>query len=64
MSEEVLSPGVENAEEADLGSKVLWIGCDFQQSVGGGGEQQVVEACRVIECGGFSSWGTVNTTWK
>src|SRR5262249_36744145 len=26
-----LSPGMENAQEADLGSEVLGIGCDFEQ---------------------------------
>ena len=30
MSEQVLAPGVENAEDADLRAQVLRIGGDFQ----------------------------------
>jgi hypothetical protein len=35
-----LTPGVENAQEADLSSQMLWIGCYFQQSGGASFEQK------------------------
>jgi hypothetical protein len=34
---EVLSPGMEHAEESDVGSQVLWIASEFQQRSGTGG---------------------------
>ena len=35
-----LSPGMQNAEEADLGTEMLGIGSDFQQGCGAGLEQE------------------------
>jgi hypothetical protein len=43
MQAQVLSPGVQNAEEADLGSEVLGVGCDFKHGLGAGAEEQIVE---------------------
>lgn len=43
MQAEVLPPGVQDAEEADLRSEVLGVGCDFKHSLGGGAEEQIVE---------------------
>ena len=43
MQEQVLSPGVECADDADLSSQVFGIGGDFEQSLSAGGEQQVVK---------------------
>ena len=43
MQSEVLSPGVQNAEEADLGSEVLWVGRNFEHGLGAGAEEQIVE---------------------
>ena len=45
-----LVPGVEHAEEADLGSKVPGIASDLQQSCGAGVEQQVVDQPFVLQC--------------
>src|ERR1019366_8898909 len=43
MNLEVLSPGMEHAEESDVGSQVLWIASEFQQRSGTGTEEQIVE---------------------
>jgi hypothetical protein len=43
MQAQVLSPGVQNAEEADPGSEVLGVGCDFKHGLGAGAEEQIVE---------------------
>ena len=40
---QVLSPGVQHAEEADLGAEMLGVGGDLQQRRGAGAEQQIVE---------------------
>ena len=46
MKEQVLSPGVKNAEDADLRAEMLGIRRDFQQGGGGCREQQIIEqAC-------------------
>jgi hypothetical protein len=47
MQAQVLSPGVQDAEEADPGSEVPGIGCDFKHGLGGGAEQQIVEQTRM-----------------
>ena len=43
MQAQVLSPGVQDAEEADPGSEMLGIGCDFKHGLSGGAEKQIVE---------------------
>ena len=43
MQEQVLPPGVECADDADLSSQVFRIGGDFEQGLSAGGEQQVVK---------------------
>jgi len=43
MQAQVLSPGVQDAEEADPGSEMLRIGCDFKHGLSGGAEKQIVE---------------------
>ena len=48
MEQQVLSPGVQNADHADLRAQVFGIGGDFQQGLRAGGEQQVVEQTRVL----------------
>ena len=40
---QVLAPGMEDAEEADLGSKVLGVGCNFEHGLSAGAEEQIVE---------------------
>jgi len=48
MSEQVLAPGVKNAEDTDLGALVLRVRRNFQQGGGAGGEQQVVKLTGVV----------------
>ena len=43
MQSQVLSPGVQNAEEADLGSEVLGVGRNFKHGLSAGAEEQIVE---------------------
>jgi hypothetical protein len=43
MQSQVLSPGMQNAEEADLGSKVLGVGRNFEHGLSAGAEEQIVE---------------------
>ena len=43
MQSEVLSPGVQDAEEADLGSEVLGVGGNLKHGLGGGAEEQIIE---------------------
>ena len=49
MMEKILSPGVEHAKKTDVGSKVFWIGRNFQQSRSTGAEQQTIESLFVVE---------------
>ncbi len=46
---EVLPPGVEDGQEADLSPEVSGIGGDVQQGLRGGPEQQVVDNPRVLQ---------------
>jgi hypothetical protein len=39
MMHQLLSPGVQDGKESDLGSQVLGIGSDGAQSLSGGGEE-------------------------
>ncbi len=43
MQSQVLSPGVQNAEEADLGSEVFGVGRNFEHGLSAGAEEQIVE---------------------
>ena len=45
-----LVPGMEHAEEADLGSKVPGIAADLQQSCSTGVQQQVVDQSLLLQC--------------
>src|SRR5271169_975422 len=49
MQEQVLSPGVQDADHADLSAQVFAIDSDLEQSLSAGGEQQVVEQTRVFQ---------------
>ena len=44
-----LVPGMEHAEEADLGSKVAWIAGDLQQSCSAGVKQQVIDQPFILQ---------------
>jgi len=50
MKLEFLIPGVEHAEEADLGSEMGGITRDLQQGFGAGPEQQTIDDLSVLEC--------------
>jgi hypothetical protein len=49
MSLEVLSPGMEHAEESDVRSQMLGIARKFEQRSGAGAEEQIVEQPLVLE---------------
>ncbi len=49
MQEQVLSPGVQDADDADLGAQVFAVEGDLQQGLSAGGEQQVVEQTRIFQ---------------
>src|ERR1019366_8563366 len=49
MQEQVLSPGVQDADHADLSAQVFAIDGDLEQSLSAGGEQQVVEQTRILQ---------------
>lgn len=46
--QQVLAPGVQHREEADLGTQVLGIGGDGAQRLGGGAEEQAVDERLVL----------------
>lgn len=43
MMKQVLAPGVQHGEEADLGAQVLGVGSDGAQGLAGGTEEQAVD---------------------
>ena len=49
MDLQILSPGVQNAEETDLCAQMFGIGCDLQQSRGAGAEQKVIDDFLVLQ---------------
>src|SRR5579863_3268023 len=46
---EFLIPGVQHAEEADLGAEVFGIACDFQKRLRTGAKQQIVDDLPVLQ---------------
>ncbi len=46
---EVLSPGMKHAQQADVGSQVLRVACDFEQRGGTGTEEQIVEQLFILQ---------------
>ena len=46
---EVLSPGVQHAEQADVSTEMLRVACDLEQRGGAGTEEQVVEQPLVLQ---------------
>jgi hypothetical protein len=49
MMMQVLAPGMEHAEQADVGSKVLRVACHFEQRCRAGAEEQVVKQPLVLK---------------
>ena len=45
---EVLTPGVEHGQKADLGPKVIGVGGNLLQGLGGGSEEQAVDHARIL----------------
>ena len=43
MQSQVLSPGMQNAQETDLGSEVLGVGRNFEHGLSAGAKEQIVE---------------------
>jgi hypothetical protein len=64
MRQQVGAPGVQDREESDLCAEPFGIGGHLEQGPGTGIEQQVEESLGVVSASGFSSCGTVKTTWK
>ena len=50
MMLEVLSPGVEHAEESDIRSHVLWVASQFEHRRGAGAIEQIIEQPLVLQC--------------
>ena len=50
MKLQALSPAVEHAEEADLGTEMPWIASDFKQGLSAGVKEQVVNEPLVLQC--------------
>ena len=48
VMQQVLPPGVQNAEKTDVGSQILGISRDFQQGICAGLEQQTVDLLFVV----------------
>ena len=63
-SQQVLSPGVQDADESDLGAQVLRIGRDFQAWWPRWPERAGRRESGFRRHRGFNSCGKVNTTWK
>jgi hypothetical protein len=49
MKQEVLSPGVKDAKEADLGSQILRVASHFAKCFGDSAEQKVVELGLILQ---------------
>ena len=43
-----LTPGVQNAQEADLGSEMLWVGCDIEQRLRAGFKEEAEKNLLVL----------------
>ena len=49
MMLEFLVPGVQDAEETDLGAEALRVACDLKQCLGAGPEQQGIDLAFVLQ---------------
>ena len=57
MMEQILSPGVENGEEADLSAEVFRIGSDGLESFGRGAEENAINDFLVLNRNGCNLFG-------
>ena len=46
---EFLTPGMEHAEEADFGAQMAGIASDFEQGLGAGPEQEIINDFLVLQ---------------
>jgi hypothetical protein len=60
---QLLVPGVQHAEEADLGSEMVGIGRDFEHCFRAGLEQEPEEDLLVLPDQRTSACGTLKTKW-
>jgi hypothetical protein len=49
VREQILSPGMQNAEESNLGAQVLGIGGNLEQRLSADAEQQVIDDTLILE---------------
>ena len=61
---QVLAPGMEHSDEADLGTEVTWIGSDRAQCFGRRPEQDAVDIALFWNAIAATWAGRVKTTWK
>jgi hypothetical protein len=64
MMLEALSPGMEHAEESDVGSQVPGIASQIEHRRGADAIEQIVEQPLVLQHESGEFMGSVNTTWK
>jgi hypothetical protein len=53
MQEQVLSPRVQNADEANLRAQPIWVGRNFKHGVGAGAEKQIVQNPGIAQAEGI-----------
>ena len=53
MQEQVLSPRVQNADEANLRAQPFWVGRNFKHSVSAGAEKQIVQNPGIAQAEGI-----------
>ena len=64
VMQQVLPPGVQDGDAADLGAQMFGVSGNGVQRLGRGVKQNVVHHGLVWYAIAATSWGTVNTTWK
>jgi len=64
VQEQVLSPGVQDRDHADLSPQMFGIGCDLQQGLRAGGEQQMVKQTLVFQSQHVEFVRHSEQTWK
>jgi len=64
MSGELLAPGMQDTEEADLCAEVSGIASDFQESFRTGAEQEIIDDFLFCSTTGDKRPGRVKTTWR
>ena len=60
---ELLAPGMEHREAADLGPEMLGVAGDVLEGLGDGAKEQAIEHAGVLEGQGPRACGRVKITW-